>query len=169
MTSIQTMIAEDPIIVKHEVIKLNSAYDSFIEKLDTLVKKLDIKYAQNVATEPKKTEEYLRSLEGETGLIMFGIQNHGELLAMIGKRRKGRQYEIGNPLVAIQMTIHDFRAALYAPLRIIVYEDEKQQAFVEYDLPSSLFGQFGNDAIDEVAKDLDKKLLNVITIADSTL
>jgi uncharacterized protein (DUF302 family) len=158
---------ENQIVVKHEVIKLSGSYESFIVKLDTLVKKLDVKYAQNVAIEPKKTEEYLKSLEGDTGLIMFSVQNHGELLAMVGKRRKARQYEIGNPLVAIQMTTHDIRAALYAPLRMIVYENEKQQTFVEYDLPSSLFGQFGNAAVDEVARGLDNKLLNVITLSDS--
>lgn len=161
------MATDNPIIVRHQLIELNGTYDAFISRLDSLVKKLDIKYVVKVATEPKKTEKYLKSLEGETGLILFGVQDHGELLAMVGERRKARQYEIGNPLVAIQMTGHNIRAALYAPLRIIVYENEKQQAFVEYDLPSSLFGQFGNDEIDEVAKDLDKKLLNVITLSDS--
>jgi hypothetical protein len=50
---------------------------------------------------------------------------------------------------------------------MIVYEDENQKAFVEYDLPSSLFGQFGNSAILEVAKGLDEKLSNVISISDT--
>jgi uncharacterized protein (DUF302 family) len=82
-------------------------------------------------------------------------------LNLKGKPCKAKQYVIGNPLVAIQMTIHIIRAALYAPLRIVVYEDE------HYDLPSSLFGQFDNDAILQVAKGLDEKLLNAITLADN--
>ena len=58
------------------------------------------------------------------------------------------------------------RAALYAPLRILVYEGADNSSYVEYDLPSSLFGQFGNEKVTEVAKNLDEKLLNVIILSD---
>ena len=64
------------------------------------------------------------------------------------------------------MTVHDIRAALYAPLRMIIYEDYNGQVLVEYDQPSTLFGQFGNDDILKVAVDLDIKMLNAINIAD---
>ena len=66
------------------------------------------------------------------------------------------------------MTIHDIRASLYAPLRMIVYEVEDKKAFAEYDLPSSLFGQFGNDEILKVAMGLDAKLFQVISICDKS-
>ncbi|HKC36635.1 MAG TPA: DUF302 domain-containing protein [Chitinophagaceae bacterium] len=162
------MISENIINVTHVQVKLRSNYDAFIKNLESNVNELDIKYAKDVATEPKKTEDYLKSLEGKTGLIIFNVQHHGDLLYMTGKPRKARQYVIGNPLVAIQMTVHDIRAALYAPLRIVVYEDLNQQAIVEYDLPSTLCGQFGNEAVFEVAKGLDQKLLNAITLVDKT-
>ena len=45
------------------------------------------------------------------------------------------------------MTQHDIRASLYAPLRVLIYENEEGKTCVEYDRPSSLFGQFGNDRI----------------------
>jgi uncharacterized protein (DUF302 family) len=160
------MISETSISVKHQQVKLSSTYDDFIAKFESIVNHLEGDYAKNVLTEPKKVEEYLRSLEGNTGLIIFNIQNHGALLNLKGQACKAKQYVIGNPLVAIQMTVHDIRAALYAPLRIVVYEDPDKQAIVEYDLPSSLFGQFGNEAVLEVAKGLDQKLLNAITMAD---
>ena len=111
-------------------------------------------------------QSYLKSLEGSCGLIIFNIQDHGALLNIYGKPRKAKQYVIGNPLVAIQMTIHDIRASLYAPLRMIVYEDENKKTFVEYDLPSSLFGQFGNDEILQVARGLDSKLFHVVSMCD---
>jgi hypothetical protein len=41
------------------------------------------------------------------------------------------------------MTQHDIRASLYAPLRVLIYENEEGKTCVEYDKPSSLFGQFG--------------------------
>jgi hypothetical protein len=69
------------------------------------------------------------------------------------------------PLIAIQMTRHDIRASLYAPLRMIVYEVEGHAVHAEYDLPSSLFGQFNNAEVTNVAKRLDLKLENAIAKA----
>ena len=160
------MICETTITVKHYQIKLSCAFDAFTSKLESSLKMLDVEYARNVLADPKRVERYVKSLEGDTGLILFNIQNHGGLLNIIGNPCKAKQYVIGNPLIAIQMTGRDIRGALYAPLRMVVYEDISRDAFVEYDLPSTLFGQFGNDAIFEVAKGLDEKLLNVIAISD---
>jgi len=75
---------------------------------------------------------------------------------------KAKQYLIGNPLTAIQMSRHDLRAALYAPLRVLVYEDDRQRTVIEYDQPSSLFGQFGNAEVTSVGASLDRKLEAVI-------
>jgi uncharacterized protein (DUF302 family) len=80
--------------------------------------------------------------------------------------RKARQYVIGNPLIAVTMTRQDIRAGLYAPLRILVYEAEDRSTRVEYDLPSSLFGQFNDPEVTVIAQSLDKKLANAIKKAD---
>ena len=134
--------------------------------LSQQIKFLDVEYAKDVLSDPGKVQSYLKSLEGNTGLILFNIQNHGALLNIYGKPRKAKQYVIGNPLIAIQMTIHDIRASLYAPLRMIVYEDENKKGFVEYDLLSSLFGQFGNNKVLQVAMGLDAKLFHVVSMCD---
>ena len=47
---------------------------------------------------------------------------------------------------------------LYAPLRVLVYEDERGKTCLEYDRPSSLFGQFGDDRISPTAALPDRKL-----------
>ena len=52
------------------------------------------------------------------------------------------------------------------PLRVLVFEAADQSVYVEYDLPSSLFGQFGNAAVTRVAESLDLKLVNLIAKAD---
>ena len=153
--------------VKHCRTALASTFDGFTSNFEALLNRLDADhYADEVLTNPLRVENHLKSLEGETGLMIFNIQNHGALLNMAGKTRKAKQYVIGNPLVAIRMTAHDIRAALYAPLRIAVYEDVGGAAIVEYDLPSSLFGQFGNDEVLAVAEGLDEKLLHAIILAD---
>jgi len=53
------------------------------------------------------------------------------------------------------MTSNDIRVALYAPIRVLVYEDANQQAFAEYDLPSSTLAQFQNDQVNRTADLLD--------------
>jgi hypothetical protein len=70
-------------------------------------------------------------------LWLFLVRNHGKLTAADGQTSKGKQYEIGNPLTAERMTRYALAAGLYAPLRVMLYEDETGKATFEYDLPSS--------------------------------
>ena len=97
--------------------------------------------------------------------MIIQIIDHGADLLMVGQRRKAKQYLIGNPLLAIQVNRYDIRAALYAPLRVLVYEDEGGKTCVDYDRPSSLFGQFGNPKVTEVAIMLDRKLEQLVAEA----
>ena len=80
-------------------------------------------------------------------------------------KTKAIQYVLGNPLIAIQMTQHNLAAGLYAPLRVLVYEDNRGRTCLEYDKPSSLFGQFNDDRITTVASLLDRKLEDLIAEA----
>ena len=100
----------------------------------------------------------IEAMAGPSGFMLFGTQNHGALLRIARQQRKAVQYVVGNPLFALQMTQHDIRASLYAPLRVLIYENEEGKTCVEYDRPSSLFGQFGNDRISPTAAMLDRKL-----------
>ncbi len=105
----------------------------------------------------------IAAMAGPSGFMLFGTQDHGALLRLAGQNRKAIQYVVGNPLVALQMTQHDIRASLYAPLRVLIYEDEQGRTCVEYDRPSSLFGQFGDDRIAPTAAMLDRKLEGLVS------
>jgi uncharacterized protein (DUF302 family) len=100
----------------------------------------------------------IEAMAGPSGIMLFGTTDHGSLLRLAGQKRKAVQYVVGNPLFALQMTRHDIRASLYAPLRVLLYENDEGKTCVEYDKPSSLFGQFGNAEIAAVAAMLDRKL-----------
>ena len=104
------------------------------------------------------TKAKIEAMAGPSGFMLFATHNHGALLRLAGQKRKAIQYVVGNPLFALQMTQHDIRASLYAPLRVLIYEDKEGKTCAEYDKPSSLFGQFGNDRIAPTAAMLDKKL-----------
>src|SRR6516225_183109 len=112
-----------------------------------------------------KVRAKIEAMVGPSGFMLFRTSNHGALLRLAGQKKKAIQYLVGNPLFALQMTQHDIRAGLYAPLRVLIYENEQGKTCVEYDKPSSLFGQFGNAKVTEVAGMLDRKLEQLIAKA----
>jgi uncharacterized protein (DUF302 family) len=144
--------------VVHETIDLSVSYDAFTARLERLLGRFDPAVERVLAEDAAAAKSRIEAMAGEQGLMLFGTQNHGALFALRGETRKAKRYHVGNPLIAIQMTRHDIRAALYAPLTVLVYETGPTTARVEFDRPSSLFGQFGDRAVTEVAVRLDAKL-----------
>jgi len=91
-------------------------------------------------------------------LSLFLQRDHGALLESTGHPLNAIQYEIGNPVTATKMTRYNLGAALYAPLRVALYENRQGQGVFEYDRPSSLFGQFGDERVTKVGIELDHLL-----------
>jgi uncharacterized protein (DUF302 family) len=116
-------------------------------------------------SDPESVRARLEGMAGPSGFMLFRTSDHGALLRLAGQTRKAVQYLLGNPLFAIRMTQHDIRAGLYAPLRVLVFEDEGGKTCVEYDRPSSLFGQCGHAGVTEVATMLDRKLEQLVAEA----
>ncbi len=100
----------------------------------------------------------LSRIQGNAHLTIFSAAAHGDWLQIISGKRNAVQYVIGNVLIATQMTQHELAAGLYAPLRVMLYENDRGTATFEYDRPSSLFGQFGDERVTEVALELDRKI-----------
>lgn len=65
------------------------------------------------------------------------------------------------------MTRRDIRAGLYAPLHVLIYMVDDHSTRVEFDQPSSLFGQFNDPEVTATAKDFDTRLSNFIQKAKS--
>src|SRR5580704_17651309 len=72
----------------------------------------------------EKARAKLEAMVGPSGFMLFRTSDHGSLLRLVDQKKKAIQYLVGNPLFAIQMTQHDVRAGLYAPLRVLIYENE---------------------------------------------
>ena len=70
----------------------------------------------------------------------------------------------GNPLIMKQMTVHVPDAGSYAPVTILVYERE-DGVHVSYDLMASYLADCGSDAALQVARDLDGKVVRLLTEA----
>ena len=91
-------------------------------------------------------------------LSIFQVRDHGALLKIAGKTRNALQYDIGNPITASLMTRHQLAAALYPPIRVVLYENDTGHGVFEYDRPSTMFGQFGDEQVTTVARGLDAAL-----------
>ena len=96
----------------------------------------------------------IAAMASPSGFMAFATHDHRALLRIVGLMRKAVQYIVGNPLNAVHMTPHALGANLSAPLRVLLYETNESKVCVEYDRPSSLFGQFGDDRITQVASSM---------------
>jgi len=156
-----TIASSQPITVSHSVIDVKAAIDSFTRELEQLAGRFEPQ-ALRQGSDAASVRALIEGMEGEQGLMIFGKLDHGLLPALHGQPQKAFRYHIGNPLVAFSMTRHDMRAALYAPLTVLVYAIDAQTTRVEFDLPSTLFGQFGHPDVTAVGLQLDKKLTTLI-------
>jgi uncharacterized protein (DUF302 family) len=142
--------------VEHVILRSAKIFADVRTKLEHLLPQLNPEIPSlMVEGDTKRLQE---KLEAGPELAIFLSRDHGGLLRITGQARKAVQYEIGNPLTATKMTRHQLAAGLYAPLRVLLYEDQGGGSVFEYDRPSSLFGQFGDQQVDEVARGLDVAL-----------
>ena len=153
---------EVKIEVIHVSLILTSNFQTFTHNIESLLGRFDQDVFKRLEEDPQSVEEHIKKMAGEEGLMLFDVQDHGKLLQLLVISKRAKQYVIGNPLIAMQMTRHDIRAGLYAPLRVLVYELDENSIQIEYDLPSSLFGQFHNSKVTEITRSLDHKLERLI-------
>jgi uncharacterized protein (DUF302 family) len=156
----QASVISQTIAVEHIRISSERPFAEVRRKLEDTVPKLDTGIAEALsAGDQKRAKDYE---ENGPKLSIFGERDHGALLQISGGRRNALQYDIGNPLTASTMTRHQLRAALYAPLRVVLFEDEQGRGVFEYDKPSSFFGQYGDERVTEVGRYLDATLETVL-------
>jgi uncharacterized protein (DUF302 family) len=109
-------------------------------------------------------EQVVHSQVGESGFMLFHEIDHGEWLPVFGIQRKVVRWILGNPLIAITMMRHDLTAGLFAPVELLLVENESGEgSTVMYDLPSSLMVIEPNPALLEAAQALDHKLQTLVS------
>jgi uncharacterized protein DUF302 len=150
------MIKKHTIEVGHILIESPKSFADVRAALERNVPQLDPTLLK--ALVDGDVEQANREKEQGPELFIFQVRDHGALLAIAGKARNALQYEIGNPLTATLMTRHRLSAALYAPIRVLLYENDAGAGVFEYDRPSTTFGQFGDERVMGVARRLDAAL-----------
>ena len=158
------------ITIEHIVVASNRSYEQVIEALEAqLGLRADWdKIARGLITTNASWEQTVQIIEqqlGTSGFTIFSKIEQGALLTLGGKPTRAAQYAIGNPLLAIQMIEHAPEAALYAPLRLAVYENRAGKAFVAYERFTSQLAQYPNPEIAPVAQLVEQKLEELVAEA----
>ena len=152
----QVILTSQMIAVEHITIASKRPFAEVRRRLEGALPKLDASIAEALRHgDRKRATDYD---EGGPKLSIFEERDHGALLEIFGGRRNALQYEIGNPLTASKMNRYRLSAALYAPLRVVLFADEQGRGVFEYDKPSSFFGQYGDERVTEVGRYLDVTL-----------
>jgi uncharacterized protein (DUF302 family) len=106
-------------------------------------------------------ESYEREVQthvGPSGFMLFTSWNHGAWIKKTGIDRKVLRVVIGNPLIAITMIRHDVTAGLFAPVELLLTEEENGGSALTYVVPSSLMVVEPNQPLRAAAEALDAKL-----------
>lgn len=149
--------------IEHIVVTANQPYQQVIDALEARLgtqenQEAIVRLLMAPNTSWEQITQTVEEHSGSSGFSLFSKVDHGPLLSWKGKTSRATQYALGNPLLALQMTSHLPETGLYAPLRLIVYEDEEGRTFVAYDSFSSQMAQYGNEEILRVAQTVEQKL-----------
>jgi uncharacterized protein (DUF302 family) len=152
-------VSETSMIVEHVTVSSSKPYPAVKQELEARLGRLD-DHIRTLLKEDKVDElrAAVQKAAGKDGLVIHYIGVHGDWLALKGKRANGTEYFTGNVLTATEMTSVNMAAGLYAPLRIMVYENAQGGTTIEYDKPSTQLGQFHSAAIDVQGRSLDDRL-----------
>jgi uncharacterized protein (DUF302 family) len=162
-STVEFQVSTTPVVMDHVEIETSTPYQMVTSRLNGEVKRFDESY-RTLLNENKIDELRAKLIQGlePDGFMIHFVAEQGDLAALDGTRRQGNVYYLGNVIAAAQLTKVNFSAALYAPLRLNVYENAHGGTTFEYDKPSTQFGQFHNVDIDNIARRLDDHLLNLI-------
>jgi hypothetical protein len=116
-------VTSHTIAVEHIRIASQRPFAEVRQRLESAVPQLDPNIVEALS---RGDQERARDYDANgPKLSIFLARDHGALLQVAGGKKDAVQYEIGNPLTASKMTRDQLPAALYAPLRVVLFADEQ--------------------------------------------
>jgi uncharacterized protein (DUF302 family) len=154
----QPKVTRGVVQIEHVRIESEKSFDEVRAALDALPRFDDRIRTLLHYGEIARVKTELEHIQGEARLTIFSIATHGDWLQIRSGKRNAMQYVIGNVLISTKMTQHELAAGLYAPLRVMLYEDDAGRATIEYDRPSTLLRQYRDEKVTAVADELDDQI-----------
>ena len=167
-------LAESPFSIQSTQVKRvrfrsRRSFDEVLQRLHQLVpeaitpEQYPVAMAKAGSVSLESFEKVVRSHTVQSGFLLFAEFDYHQWLGLYGTQRKLVRWILGNPVVAITMIRHDLEAALFAPVELLLVEDENREGVtVVYDLPSSLMVTRENPPLLEAATALDAKLQDLV-------
>jgi len=163
------MMRTKKITVERVTLVSNRSFDEVLRLLDKGIGRPNLGEMGRRLNEAPTFEEYssiIRGVVGSADLMEFLWLDLGSALR---KDPAAKAYKIvrilaGNPLIMKQMAEHVPDAGSYAPVTILVYERE-DGVHVSYDTMASYLADYGNEKALQVARDLDAKVIGLLTEA----
>ena len=164
----QNSFSTQPFEAKRVQCESTRSYDEVLQNFQQLVDTTDHSAVVQGFSESVRTregyEKVVRSQVGESDFMLFFSIDHGKWLKVFGIQRRVMRLIFGNPLIAITMMRHDLTAGLFAPVELLLVENESGDgSTVIYDLPSSLMAVERNPALRDAARVLDRKLQTLVS------
>lgn len=95
---------------------------------------------------------------GSSEFMLMHLIDHGEWLQTAGINRRALRVVLGNPLISVTMLRHDLTAGLFAPVELLVLEEDNNRSSLTYIKPSSQMVIEDNPPLQAAAEALDEKL-----------
>jgi uncharacterized protein (DUF302 family) len=95
---------------------------------------------------------------GSSEFMLMHLIDHGEWLETAGINRRALRVILGNPLISVTMLRHDLTAGLFAPVELLLLEEDNNRSSLTYVKPSSLMVIDDNPPLRAAAQALDEKL-----------
>src|SRR5215510_3016360 len=108
--------AENTISVQHVSVSVDKTFEETCARFESRMGHLDYGAFDEQLTcgmSESAARDYMKNIEGPLGLMIFAVIDHGRLAGLAGKASGAKQYVVGNPLFALQMTKKDIRAGLW--------------------------------------------------------
>ena len=148
------------------------SFEEVLGSLDEGIGRPNLNELGRQLAETPTFDEYaaiIRGVVGGADLMQFLRLDLG---AVLRKDPAAKTYKIvrilaGNPLIMKQMTESVPDAGSYAPVTILVYERE-DGVHVSYDTMASYLAAYGNERALQVARDLDAKVIRLLTEATAS-
>jgi uncharacterized protein (DUF302 family) len=143
------------------------SFETVLARLTAAVGHPDMSaFAQDVAVARASAdlERIVNAATGPAGLMEMARFDIGDVLSKGNSAPKSVRLVIGNPLIMKEMVKHVPDAASYAPVTVLI-DERADGVCLTYDLMASFLAPYENAQASAVARQLDEKVLALLTAA----
>jgi uncharacterized protein (DUF302 family) len=141
-------------------------FDAFREALETAAPRFQQSAIKDIVERGGTWSEVVAAVERNApdGLMVFASIDATALMTPAGHHTRAIEYLIGNHTIAERMFRHNPLTLLYAPLRMLVHSDDRGDAVLSLDQPSTLFASLAHPEISPVGRELDDRVGNLLAV-----